>query len=185
MTYALVFAGLGCVLGTALDWLHAWTGVLRYTPASMGIQAWWVPPLFAGSGLAMGYGYRLVAVRLSGNSPPVAPSAAELALGTLAFVGSYGSSGYLQAVPWVALALYVAMFAAGVALTPSSMRPPLLLHAAGAFVAGPAVEASLSALGLFGYTHPDLLGFPLWLPGIYLNAAWASAAVDRALTSRA
>jgi hypothetical protein len=40
----------------------------------------------------------------------------------------------------------------------------------GTALAGPAVEATVSALGGFHYLHPDFLGVTRWLPALYLHA---------------
>jgi hypothetical protein len=42
-----------------------------------------------------------------------------------------------------------------------------------AAVAGPAVEAAIHAIGAFGYTEPDLLGVPIWLPALWANGGLA------------
>jgi hypothetical protein len=38
-----------------------------------------------------------------------------------------------------------------------------------AAIAGPAVEATLVAIGAFEYTQPDFLGIPVWLPALWAN----------------
>ncbi len=45
-----------------------------------------------------------------------------------------------------------------------------------AAVAGPAVEATIHALGAFDYTEPDVLGLPVWLPALW---AWGGLAIRR------
>jgi hypothetical protein len=54
----------------------------------------------------------------------------------------------------------------------------------GAGIIGPAVEIAISSTGAFSYTHPDVAGVALWLPGIYLNAALAAHLMDRCLIGR-
>ena len=53
------------------------------------------------------------------------------------------------------------------------------LHGLGAAVAGPVIEALLISQGAFHYAVPHPLGFPVWLPGLYLQAALLGRAVDR------
>ncbi|MEW5847263.1 MAG: hypothetical protein AB2A00_00565 [Myxococcota bacterium] len=179
----LSWAVLGTVVGTSLDALHVVTGVLSYAHPTLGVQAWWVPLLFAGAGLALGEGHHQVASRLAGRKLPPA-STAEMIRGLLFLVGVYGSSGFIQAWPYPALALYVVLFAVAVLLTPGDARPALMLHAAGAALLGPVVESTISSTGAFWYNHPDLFNVTVWLPGIYLHTAVASAAWDRWLPSR-
>jgi hypothetical protein len=181
----LLWAALGAVLGTSLDAVHVVTGVLVYPHTPLGLQDWWVPLLFAVSGVALGEGHRQVARRISVDKLPRA-SKGEVLRGLGAFVVSYGSSGFLKAFPWAELALYVAMFAVCLVMTPLAARPALWLHAAGTAVTGPLVEAGISSTGAFHYlpeAGPLVLGVPIWLTGIYLCVALGTAALDRALPS--
>ncbi|MBI5497123.1 MAG: DUF2878 family protein [Deltaproteobacteria bacterium] len=175
---AVIWAVLGCGLGTALDALHAYNGVLSYPHVAFGLQDWWVPPEFALAGVAMGLGHRFIAVRLGGRPVPSA-APVEVLVGAAVFVAVYAASGWVQDT---ALAYGVACVVAFMGLawwTPRDARPALLWHALGAAVMGPVVEATLSGLGLFRYHRPDVLGVPAWLPAIYLHAAVATAALDR------
>jgi hypothetical protein len=191
----LAFWGLvGPVVALPLDALHVATGVLSYgAPTAwmpLSLQAWWAIPLFVGSGLALGLGHRHVATRVAaattsslGPLPPATLLGALL--GVLALITSYASSGALQAWPWLALAIYAAIWAVAVLLVDARARRALVLHSVGAAVAGPAVEIALSSAGAFHYAHPDVLGVAIWLPGIYLNAGAASHLLDRWLLGRA
>jgi hypothetical protein len=46
---------------------------------------------------------------------------------------------------------------------------------------GTVVEMILVAHGLYSFVHPDILGVPYWLPGIYTVAALAVGDLGRAL----
>jgi hypothetical protein len=48
-------------------------------------------------------------------------------------------------------------------------------------VAGAGFEAFWSSLGFFYYRHPDVLGVPRWLPGIYLHVALVAGPLERVL----
>lgn len=165
--------------------LHVKTGVLGYAQPSwwmpFGLQAWWVLPLYAGAGLALGLGHRNVASRFA--APPPTSLAAVL-LGFAALVVAYGSSGLVQSWPRIALVVYVALFAVALVVVDQAARTSLALHGIGTAIAGPAVEAIISSTGAFHYAHPDVAGVAIWLPGIYLNAATASHLLDRHLTRR-
>jgi hypothetical protein len=78
--------------------------------------------------------------------------------------------------------LYLAV---ALALTAGHAQRALLLHAAGAAILGPMVEALISHAGGFHYLVPGVFGVPVWLPALYLNAAVAGAAVDRWMLDRA
>lgn len=174
------WAGVGAVLGTALDAVHVLTGTLSYpAPTLWGLQAWWVPLLFAGTGVLLGEGHRHIAVRLAGGDVPPRPQTAELALAVGALVLTYGASGFLRAWPWVTTALFVAGFGAVWVRTPRAAQRAMGMHAVAVAVGGPLVEATLSGAGLFTYHQHDLLGVPVWLGALYLHGGAASAALDR------
>jgi hypothetical protein len=188
---ALFWGLAGVGIAVPLDALHVVTGVLSYTTPRawmpFGLQDWFVFPLFIGAGLAMGLGHRHIATRLSNT--PVVPSTTPVAaaLGTLALVVSYASSGFFEragVAPAIVLALYVGMFLAALALVAKSARKLLVFHAVGTALISPGVEAALSSAGAFHYHRPDVAGVALWLPGIYLNAAVASHLIDRWLVAR-
>ena len=42
-------------------------------------------------------------------------------------------------------------------------------------------EMGLTRTGAFKYNFPDVLGVPLWLPGLYAHAAALALAIARAL----
>jgi hypothetical protein len=180
-----LWAVLGVIVAVPLDMLHVVTGVLSYahpTPwMPFGLQAWWVLPLYACAGLALGLGHHNVASRLV---TPASTSRVAVALGFASLVASYGSSGLLQSWPVAALVAYVALFVVALVVVDKAARPSLALHGIGTAVVGPAVEALISSTGAFHYAHPDFAGVVLWLPGIYLNAATASHLLDRHLGRR-
>ena len=186
MRRALFWGLVGGLVALPLDALHVATGVLHYTTPKpwmpFGLQDWWAVPLFVGAGVSLGYGHRHVAAPLARTPLPSSTLTGAL-IGLAALVFAYASSGLLQAWPALALAVYTAVWLAVVVGVDRSARRALVLFSLGTAVVGPAVEAALSASGAFAYTHPDVFGVALWLPGIYLNAGAAAHLLDRWLLS--
>lgn len=192
---ALWWAVLGVVVAVPLDALHVWSGVISYGERIAGPLDWMAVPLFGAAGVMVGLGHRHLAVplavplarpwtraRRAGALPPTSSAAAWAGSG--AFVLAYGSSSFIHPAPVVALLLYVALWLVTVVRVDARARPALVLFSLGAALVGPAVEASLSATGSFSYPDADLLGVPMWLPGIYLNVGAAVHLVDRRLLAR-
>jgi hypothetical protein len=170
-----LFAGGGVALALC-DQIHVQAGVLDYETGGFFGQAWWVPLQFGVASLAIVAGARPFA-----RGWP-APRPSELVAGAAWFVAAYAASGVFDDRPgWLAAAL-VATWAARMA---RAQRPlglvgwSLLLAAAGT-----GAEALLSAAGTFSYAHPDLLGVPVWLPGLYLHGAPLALGLARALEAR-
>src|SRR5688572_27643492 len=183
MKRALLWAVIGSIVGTVLDMGHVLTGTLTYPYTHIGLQPFWVPFLFAGAGIALGEGHRRVAIPLAGGHVPSGDAKTAL-VGVAALVFAYGSSGFLRHWPVFALILFFIVFAIAFATTPAASRKALLIHALGAGLMGPLVEILISSSGGFLYVQTDVFGIPLWLPGIYVNAAVASAALDRWFLAR-
>jgi hypothetical protein len=165
-----VAGGIGLAL---CDQIHVQSGVLDYETGGFFGQAWWVPLQFGVAALAIVAGAAPFARRRA------APKAADFVTGTGWFVAAYAASGVFHAHP-AALAVGLLLTWAGrVALAPrpaSLVAYSLLLAAAGT-----GAEAALSAAGTFAYANPDLLGVPVWLPGLYLHGAPLALAVASAL----
>jgi hypothetical protein len=158
---------MGGTVGTALDAVHVHTGTTGYTHPVMFGQAWWVPPLFASAGVAIGLG-RPIAERLAGRTGRL-PSRAAAALGMALFIVAYVSSGLLQALPAVCSALLAVLFILGWLRCDRSGLG--LILAALTAVAGTAVEMLLVGVGAFFYVRPAVGGVPIWLPILYCCAS--------------
>jgi len=130
----------------------------------------------------MGMTHKYAAIPLSRSVPPPVTSR-ELAVGMTLFVGTYALSGLLWRSPTFMLVFFLALFAGAVMVMQPAARPSLLVHAAGAALAGPMAEFTISSTGLFTYADPDF-GVPRWLPTIYMHAALASHVVDRWWSAR-
>jgi hypothetical protein len=170
-TFVLAFV-IGGIAGALLDQIHVRMGVLWYPrPVLLG-QAWWVVPLFGAATLAT----------LGGLSGFVARSPSlrqyDLLDGGLWFVAADWASGQWHAHPIGLGVAYLVAFAARTQHAQTWVLG-LLITACGL-----AVEASLTALGAFHYYHPDAMGLPMWLPGLYLHVTPLALAIATALRER-
>jgi hypothetical protein len=160
------------------DHLHATHGVLWYAHPVVWDQAWWVPLLFAGASLAAVGGATPVRRLLGARNPPP-PTAREVAGDGLAFITAYAYTSFAPADrPNVTLALLAAWWLARVVRGRAGW---LVVYSLLTAAAGTLFEAGWSALGFFAYHHPDFLGVPRWLPGIYLHVALVAGPLERAL----
>ena len=169
----VVLFGAGAVGMGMCDRTHLAFGVLRQAgPAFLG-QGLWVMPLFGASGVAMVLGHGAVRRWFGEPLRPARPGAAVAS--ALLGGAAYFVTGPLQKAP---LALASGLFAAWLVRallrrSPASIAVSLVLC-----VAGPLVEATVSRLGLHTYARPDLLGVPIWLPGIYLHGGLLAADIE-------
>lgn len=159
----LAAAVLGAVIGTAWDRMHVAAGTLAYRdPGTLG-QPWWVPLQF---GLAFAAG--LVAISRFGDPVPEQRSLLRALGEALWFTGVYGTTALLWRSPGILTVLMVVLLL---------VRTPALQHTGGANIApaiavvagGPAVEAIISASGLFAYAGTRVFGIPIWLPVLYMH----------------
>ena len=174
-----VLALAGATLGFLLDAIHTHTGTTAYTRPVFFEAAWWVPPLFAFAGLAIGLARPLWERLLRRPSP--APAASTVALAMGGFILAYALSGVLPGEwPLRALALGALFLASYLAFDRSGLG---LFLAASTAVLGTAAEMAQIHLGLFRYLHPSLDVVAAWLPLLYANAAvgvglWGKRLVD-------
>jgi len=175
---ALLFGAVTFTLG---DQLHVRFGVLAYrAPAFLG-QAVWVPGLFALAS-AMGLGGLLLGSWVAGTTRDLTEAPAdrwgtrEAVFAAVWFMVAYAMSGPLQGYPRALAAVYLVLFA----LRCWALGVPWLWFQGCLFAAGgTAFEATLSSTGAFWYAHPDVIGVPWWLPGLYLHAIFLPRAVLR------
>ena len=153
---------LGALVGTLLDGIHVYGDVESYPDPDFGRWAWFVPLEFGLAGAAAGALIPLLE-RLVG--PPELPAfnrIAELAV----IVGAYLSTVVLDEAPIVVTAALLVLLAGRLAFQPI---PGDWAYALIAAIAGPAIEAAVSALGAFDYADPDFAGIPMWLPALWAN----------------
>ncbi|MDP6539067.1 MAG: YiiD C-terminal domain-containing protein [Planctomycetota bacterium] len=167
---------LALVGGTALtlcDSVHIAYGVLEKTNASIAGQSWWTLPMFSTLSLFIVPLYRRF--RCLTGARALATGKGELAFSSVAFLASYACTGPLGHWDhWLAVLLTAAWL---VRLLRRRVRGIIFFSLLLA-VAGPAVEAAISASGAFHYTAPDLFTVPSWLPMIYLHGALLVADLD-------
>jgi hypothetical protein len=162
-----LLATAGAVVCTVCDHLHAAFGILYYAHPDAWQQAWWVPLLFAGSSVAMLVGAIPVRRLLGGGDRERDTSVNVIAAPSLAFIAAYVFTALFAYEPDVVLGVLTLAWLVRVV-----RGVPRWLAVYSLFVAilGPAVEHTLSSLGLFAYLAPDVVKIPRWLPALYLHA---------------
>lgn len=171
---------LGATVGAALDGIHVRTDTLVYPTPDFLRMEWWVPPLFAAAGLAVGLARPLWERLLDRRTP--APSAPIVGLGMALFIASYALSGLLPWA-WSSVALVLAVLAA--VTWAACDRTGLGVFLAGATaLLGTSVEIMLVREDLFAYVRPDIAGVPGWLPWLYVTAALAVGNLGKFLVDR-
>lgn len=179
----LIISGLaGLSIGTPLDALHVKTGVLIYKYPTLGLQAWWVPVLFAISGIVLCESHHQLR-RISGVQASKA-SIDVVLISLLVLVVVYASSGFLKDVSYIACLIYLAVFVAAARYLWRGPMKLLAILAISAAIIGPAAESLISLTGQFHYLHPQLWKVPVWLPFIYINVVFIAANFDNFLEDR-
>jgi hypothetical protein len=160
---AAAFA-LGAALGTGLDAIHAYGDVETYPNEVIGRLGWFVPLEFGLAGVAS-----VVAIPVLERAvDPAAPrpwSTWERVRELPLLIGLYFTSveaNGANATLFAAALLVLVAVRLVVVPAPGDWAFALV----GALV-GPAVEATIHALGAFDYTEPDFLGIPIWLPPLW------------------
>jgi len=177
-----------CTLG---DQLHVRFGVITYPHPLLAGQAWWVPLLFFGAVGSMLIAYPVSframkrALAWPGARATIGAGAARAAI--VEFFAAYAVTAVLAARPVVVLGALTGAFGLRLwldwrAADEAARRAIVaaLPFVAGAIVVGPLFEAMLIALGQFRYVHPHVIGISMWLPALYLWAAWAGRAMVHA-----
>jgi hypothetical protein len=169
---------LGATLGTALDALEVYSGVERYPRPMLFGVAWWVPLLFGAAAVAIGCSHPLVDPLISRTRPyrRLSSSIGELTWLVLAYLISASTLDSQAKVGLIAI-IYLNFW-----LLAGRSWQDLLLSFVTA-VTGTLVEMILVNAGVFSYTHPDILGVPYWLPGLYACASLAVGDLGRSLMS--
>jgi Protein of unknown function (DUF2878) len=163
----LICFAIGAVVGTFLDAVHAYGGVLSYPDPVLGRLAFFVPLEFGLLGVLAG---ALVPTleRVAGGRCAfgVGERLSELAL----FSAIYVATTLVHGGWSFALAIALAGLAVGRLLRGSA--PGDWLYVLVAAILGPASEALMSALGAFEYNDLDVLGIPIWLPALWANGGF-------------
>jgi hypothetical protein len=167
---ALVAFVVGGIAGALLDQIHVRYQVLRYPDPWLFGQAWWVAPLF---GLAT-----LTIVSAAdwwiARRPDAGRDEGVLEAASM-FVAAYWASGQWHQHP-IGLSIAYA-----VVMPLRTTRASTLAFAGLLGLGGMLWEIGLTRTGAFRYNFPDVLGVPLWLPGLYMHGAALALAIARAL----
>jgi hypothetical protein len=164
----VVCFALGAVLGTMLDGIHVYRDVLSYETPAFGRWAWFVPVEFGLLGAGVGFLVPLIEGRITGGRSNW--SAGRRLGELLLFFALYAASAVADGRAAAALAMVLLLLAiVRLALGPTAGDLP---YVAAAAVLGPAVEAVIAGAGAFSYSHPDFIGIPYWLPGLWANAGF-------------
>ena len=165
----------GATLGTALDAFHVFSGVERYaSPTLLGV-AWWVPLLFGGAAVTIGYSHPLLDPLLHHRRfRPLFSSLLGLAWLPLVYLISASFFDTLTKT------LLILLVYGNFWLLAGSDWQNLVFSLATA-ITGTLIEMILVAAGAFAYLHPDMPGVPYWLPGIYACASQALGDLGRSL----
>ena len=166
---------VGATLGTALDAFHVFSGVERYaSPALLGV-AWWVPLLFGGAAVAIGYSHPLLDPLLQHRRfQPLVSSLLRLAWLPVAYLISASFFDTLTKTLLIILVYFNFWLLAG-------HDWQNLLFSLVTAITGTLIEMILVAAGAFAYLHPDMLGVPYWLPALYACASLAVGDLGRSL----
>jgi len=149
----------GATLGVAMDAFHTFSGTTRYLHPVLLQTASWVPALFATAYLLTAFNF--VQFRRFDRAP-VPRTRALIAVAVFTVV--YFCTGF---APVANTGKLLICATAGVALLVWLRSRAALFGALIAMVVGPAFEIWLISVGGFVHLQPDVLGLPVWLPGIY------------------
>jgi hypothetical protein len=187
---ALLF--LGAVLGPLGDFCHVISGTDAYPNSSLFIHPelikmpFWVPPLFAGATLAVGFSHPFLDHFLGRTRQRLgARGIVPAALGALSFLALYAISGFLPGTAGSANDLFIGAGALAIWAIFDRTWQGLLLGA-GTALAGTAVEITLVHQGAFYYLPraANLFGVPSWLPWIYVAASVSVGNIGRIMAAR-
>jgi len=160
----IVLFVIGAVMLTVFDMFHTHSGTIEYPHELVLKMAWWTPLLFGSSlafgGLVYASGYRAM------RGDPNVPSNAALAAALVIYAGLYCASGYLPASNEGKLAMLLVGFAGLWWLLDRSWQG--MVMAVVTAIGGCSTEFVLTRWGAFRHLQPDVVGLPVWLPGLYL-----------------
>jgi hypothetical protein len=166
---------LGALPGMALDAFHVFSGVERYASPTLLEIAWWVPLLFGGAAVAIGFSHPLLDPLLHHRRFRSLFSSL-LGLAWLPLVYLISASFFDTLTKTLLILLVYCNFW----LLAGSDWQNLVFSLVTA-ITGTLIEMILVAAGAFAYLHPDILGVPYWLPGIYACASLALGDLGRSL----
>lgn len=161
---------VGALAGTLLDGLQTLGGIAVYTNPFVLQTAWWVPFLF-------GFGVTLIGVTHFRIHPIPARKKSALWGSLTILILVCFVTAFLQISNFQKAAVLLAAYALSWGFLDATFWSLFLAAATAVF--GCASEIFLSEAGVYRYTHPDLLGIPLWLPFLYFHVSAAAGFLGR------
>lgn len=166
-------------LGVFLDNQHGLFGVLEYNYFNWNVEnqgvlllrsAAWVPVLFAFAGWIMSYIQLVTDKFWESEGQKITPTPWGVLYGISAFSAIYWLSGLLdsqQVDPYaINLILSASSAASYIYFDFGGTKAGLLLAVATA-ISGTLAEVALTSVGLYQYTHADVLKIASWIPAVY------------------
>lgn len=165
----------GAIVITLFDGFHTYSATTEYADPWILKTAWWVPLLYGSASALGGLFYDQAYQRLGG--PPRLPSQGQATNALFVFGLLYFASGFLPVSNVVKLVVLVGGSIVVWGMVDQTKQGVVL----GVVVAlaGCSAEIVLTRLGAFRHLQADVLGIPIWLPGLYLVAAPAVGQLSR------
>lgn len=161
-----------------LSWLRL--GTLAYPN---NVQPWWTALMFGVVGLAAVHFAALTTRYLvRRDAPPPADPPARFAISAAWFVAAYLACGLFDATRArrLAAAFVLIWLVRFVLQWPrKGERLAVLIICIGMAAAGSGGEMLLVRFHIMAYVRPAILGVPLWLPGLYLQAGYLARDIAR------
>ena len=171
---AALFVAFGGVF-TLADRVWVKLGTLNYPTEPAGEQALWVPLLLGSAGLMFVLAHRFVSRWLLKQPQPAsADPARDVAFAAAWFTAAHLGGPLIGTSAPVAylIGLCAIWFVRVLLLRLSGKEFVLVVGFSVALAVGGAIaEGGMTRLGLMEYPEGSLIGVPLWLPGIWLQAA--------------
>jgi hypothetical protein len=180
---AAVFIVFGLVLGLA-DRVWVELDILSYPGAGSSSQPWWVPLLLGAASLVFVHLHRLLTRRWPPRlemGPWRLDPAFVIAFGGAVFLGSHLGAAFVgDDYPTQYLIALVVVWLIRLMTTDRSEGRTVFVVTYSLLVAvlGLVGEVAMVALDLMSYADDQLLGVPIWLPGVWLQAALLARAIS-------
>lgn len=163
---------IGAVTGTLLDGLFTWKEIAYYPNPFLFQTAWWVPFLFGGGVLLMGWSHAKL--------HPIGGGCPFRFVVSLVFLGlACASAALLHLPPLTKAVLLFLLYLLSWRIADQTKKS--LWLALLTAIGGCAIESFLGSFGLYHYTQADIVGIPLWLPLLYLHVSAAAGNLGRIL----
>lgn len=167
-----VIAVVSALVGTLLDRIHTFFGVLKFSHPCFCEESCLVPFIMMGAGVALVLTHGLYRTAFRQSS---VGTLRALVLDSVLFVTAYLASGIFKDYPLTLLVGYTFVAAIRVVQDPRAATVATVLTAMGV---GTLAELFLTHVEFFVYLHPNICGLPYWIGGLYWFAGFAGAAVE-------